>query len=31
MNVPVMGINVRGGLEEWFMQIINQDNKQLTK
>jgi len=31
MNVPVLGINVRGGLEEWFMQIINQDNKQLTK
>ena len=27
MEVPVNGIQVRGGLEEWFMQIINQDNK----
>lgn len=25
MNIPVTGIQVRGGLEEWFMQIIEKD------
>jgi ABC-type multidrug transport system ATPase subunit len=27
-SVPVTGIQIRGGLEEWFMQIIQQDKKQ---
>lgn len=26
MKIPVMGISARGGLEDWFMQIIYQDN-----
>ncbi len=26
-NIPVTGIHVRGGLEDWFMQIIDQNNK----
>jgi hypothetical protein len=30
MNVPVTGIQLRGGLEEWFMHIISQDAKQLA-
>lgn len=25
MNIPVTGIHVRGGLEDWFMNIIGQD------
>ena len=25
-NIPVAGIHVRGGLEEWFMQIIDKNN-----
>lgn len=27
-DVPVKGINVRGGLEEWFMEIVNNNQKQ---
>ncbi|MFN2458429.1 MAG: ABC transporter ATP-binding protein [Chitinophagaceae bacterium] len=27
MNIPVTGIQLRGGLEDWFMNIIGQDNK----
>jgi ABC-2 type transport system ATP-binding protein len=27
MNVPVTGIHIRGGLEEWFMQIIEKDKQ----
>lgn len=30
MNIPVTGIQLRGGLEEWFMHIISQDAKQLA-
>jgi ABC-2 type transport system ATP-binding protein len=30
-GVPVTGIHVRGGLEDWFMQIINQDKTQVAK
>jgi lantibiotic transport system ATP-binding protein len=26
-NIPVLGIRTSGGLEEWFMQIINSSNK----
>jgi lantibiotic transport system ATP-binding protein len=26
-NIPVHGIKTNGGLEEWFMQIINSSNK----
>jgi ABC-type multidrug transport system ATPase subunit len=26
MNIPVAGIQLRGGLEEWFMHIIDQEN-----
>ncbi|HEY0731943.1 MAG TPA: hypothetical protein VGD33_05965, partial [Chitinophagaceae bacterium] len=25
MNMPVTGIHLRGGLEDWFMNIIGQD------
>jgi hypothetical protein len=25
MNIPVAGIQLRGGLEEWFMHIIDQE------
>ena len=25
MNIPVTGIHIRGGLEDWFMNIIGQD------
>jgi ABC-2 type transport system ATP-binding protein len=28
LQVPVTGIQIRGGLEEWFMQIIQKDAKQ---
>ena len=27
LNVPVSGIHIRGGLEEWFMQIISNDKQ----
>jgi len=27
MGVPVTGIQIRGGLEDWFMHIINQDKQ----
>ena len=27
LNIPITGIHVRGGLEDWFMQIIDQNNK----
>lgn len=27
MNIPVSGIQLRGGLEEWFMNIIGKDNQ----
>jgi lantibiotic transport system ATP-binding protein len=29
-DVPVSGIQVRGGLEEWFMQVVNQDVRRET-
>ena len=29
-DIPVSGIQVHGGLEEWFMHIINQDRKAIT-
>jgi lantibiotic transport system ATP-binding protein len=29
-DVPVSGIQVHGGLEEWFMHIINQDRKAIA-
>ncbi len=31
LEIPVTGIKIRGGLEEWFMQIIKQDNKQIAQ
>ncbi|MEJ7911650.1 MAG: ATP-binding cassette domain-containing protein [Chitinophagaceae bacterium] len=31
LQIPVTGIQVRGGLEEWFMKIINQDHKQMAQ
>lgn len=30
MDIPVSAINLRGGLEEWFMHIISQDAKQIA-
>lgn len=30
MQVPVTGIHIRGGLEDWFMHIIEKDNKQIA-